>query len=109
MKNEDIKTNRKLGWFRWNDDTMIIKKDFFEDYMKATCRNTIDVKSVHVNEQKKACTVVFSNGTHETVKCSEKDNFDPYVGIALCIAQRIFGSKTKFHKIVNNAISNKRR
>ena len=36
------------------------------------------------------------------------DEFDPYVGVALALAYTVFGSKTQFHKFVNEASMVKR-
>ena len=76
------------------------------DYVRA---NYPLVRSITVNEQKKIVTVVFQGGDVRMQKCSAKDEFDPYIGVALCVAQHTFGSKTKFKKQVNKLIGGKKR
>ena len=56
------------------------------------------VKSVTVNESKKVVTVAFKSGVIRMAKCSEKDEFDPEIGFALCLAYLFYGSKTRFKK-----------
>lgn len=41
-------------------------------------------------------TVVFEDGTHETVRCAGGDAYDANVGAALCVAYKAFGSRTAF-------------
>lgn len=57
-----------------------------------------DFKSITVNEKKRIVTVVFADGDVRMSKCSKSDHFDVSVGVALCVAQHLFGSKTNFHK-----------
>ena len=45
-------------------------------------------------------TVVFGDGTHETVKCVGGDDYDVNVGAALCVAYKAFGSRTAFRNEV---------
>ena len=67
------------------------------DYVRA---NYPLIRSITVNEKEKIVTVVFQGGDVRMQKCSAKDEFDPYIGVALCVAQHTFGSKTKFKKQV---------
>ena len=57
--------------------------------------------SITINEAERVVTVVFPNGKKAMSRCSKDDKFDPYVGVALCIAAEQFGSKTKFKKYVD--------
>ena len=60
------------------------------------------IRNILVNEEKRLVTVVFSDdGSHEIIKCAKEDHFDVKVGVALAIAQHIYGSKTSFHKDVD--------
>ena len=59
------------------------------------------IRSITVNEKKKVTTVVFKDGDVQMSKCSEHDQFDKNVGVALCIAAHLSGSKTKFKEFVN--------
>ena len=45
-------------------------------------------------------TVVFKDGTRETVKCADGDDYDVNVGAALCVAYKAFGSRTAFRNEV---------
>lgn len=64
-------------------------------------------KSVTVNEAKRKITVVYGKGDYQIATCSENDTFDPAIGIALAMAYKAFGSKTKFHKFVKSLTDKK--
>lgn len=59
------------------------------------------IKSIQIFEEKKIVTVVFADNKIKVVRCAEGDNFDPNIGVALAIAEHLYGSKTKFRKFVN--------
>nr|DAW66829.1 MAG TPA: hypothetical protein [Caudoviricetes sp.] len=65
---------------------------------KAIGKHSNDFKSITVNEKKRIVTVVFADGDVRMSKCNKSDQFDVAVGVALCVAQHLFGSKTNFHK-----------
>lgn len=58
------------------------------------------IKSITFNKKKGITTVVFNDGDVQMSKCSDKDVFDEAVGVALCIATHLAGSKTKFKKFI---------
>ena len=58
------------------------------------------IKSVTVNEKKRATTVVFKDGDVQIARCSKNDEYDKTVGIAICIAAHLAGSKEKLKKFV---------
>jgi hypothetical protein len=62
------------------------------------------IQKIQINEKKKIVTVVFEDDDVKMIKCSDKDEFDPSIGVALCIAAHVFNSKTKFKKFVNSQI-----
>ena len=64
-------------------------------------------KSVTVNKAKRKVTVVYGKGDYQIATCSENDTFDPAIGIALAMAYKAFGSKTKFHKFVKSLTDKK--
>ena len=64
----------------------------------------LEIRNVLANKDKRLITVVFEDGKHEIIKCAEQDDFDIYVGVALAIAQRYFGSKNQFHKATNKRL-----
>ena len=72
-------------------------------YTKSKGENMI--KKIQVNEKEKIVTVVFNDSCDVKMsKWSEKDEFDPSIGVALCIAAHMFKSKRKFKKFVSEQI-----
>ena len=69
---------------------------------KEELKQFVLIRNILANEEKRLVTVVFKDGTHEIIKCSKEDHFDVNIGVALAIAQHIYGSKNKFHKVVVN-------
>lgn len=55
---------------------------------------------------KEKVIVVFEDNTKVIKAPMAGDQFDLNVGVALCIAERMFGSKSKFHKFVKRNIKN---
>lgn len=45
----------------------------------------------------KTTVVYFTDGTKETVVCSDEDNFDVEQGITMCVLKRMFGDTYKKH------------
>lgn len=63
------------------------------------------IKNVFFNEVKKTTTVVFLDHTSVIVKCTDNDHFDPEMGLAMAIARRCFGSRTKLKKAVDKWVA----
>lgn len=61
------------------------------------------IKTIYYNEKKGTTIVVFKDGTKIIKHTIEDDNFDLNVGVALCLAEYIFGSKNQFHKKIKEA------
>lgn len=59
-----------------------------------------EIASILVNEGKRVITVTFADGDVKMSKCSEKDEFDVKVGVALCVLYHMFGSNTKASKVI---------
>ena len=59
------------------------------------------IKNVFFNEVKKTTTVVFLDHTSVIVKCTDNDHFDPEMGLAMALARKCFGSRTKLKKAVD--------
>jgi len=57
--------------------------------------------SITINEKERIVTVVFEDGTVRMSRCSKEDHFDPVIGVAMCIAARKLGSRTKLKKFVS--------
>ena len=58
-----------------------------------------------INEDKKIVTVKKPDGSVIQVKCDKRDEFDPYVGVALAMAYKEFGSKAAFRKYVDTNVT----
>ena len=63
----------------------------------------MNIKKIMYNTVKGITTVIFDDGTHVMTKCSS-ETFDPEVGLAMCIAKKHYGSRTRFKKIVTAAM-----
>lgn len=91
-----------------NSTTFIVNQLYFK---KLSSSASIEVmnpfKSVTINEAKRKVTVVYGKNDYQIATCSENDTFDPAVGIALAMAYKAFGSKTKFHKFVKSLTDKK--
>ena len=62
---------------------------------------TNNIESIQYNEKKRITTVVFGDGDVQMAKLGKDDEYDPCIGVAICIAAHQFGSKTSFKKYVN--------
>lgn len=63
------------------------------------------LENIWINEKKKVVTVKKPDGSVIKVKCDKRDEFDPYVGTALALAYKEFGSKSKFRKYVDEIVA----
>lgn len=66
--------------------------------------NSTAIKNIYVNESKKCVAVKFEDEDVKVIHCSENDSFDVYVGVALAIAKKAFGSSEKFHNKVDRIL-----
>lgn len=67
---------------------------YYESYVNKYVRNMFDeIKDYKVYD--KTTIVFFSDGTKETVICSDEDNFDVEQGITMCVIKRMLGDKYK--------------
>lgn len=57
---------------------------------------------------KHVVTVVFEDGSHILKECLPEDKYDLNVGVALCIADKLLGSVTQFHKEVKRKLAVKK-
>lgn len=60
------------------------------------------IKSVYPNEEKKLVVVKWCDNSVTKVTCGEDDSFDIYVGVAIAVCKKFFGSNTQFRKTVDN-------
>lgn len=63
------------------------------------------LENIWINDKKKVVTVKKPDGSVIKVKCDKRDEFDPYVGTALALAYKEFGSKSKFRKYVDEIVA----
>ncbi len=63
-----------------------------------------NVFSVEVNEAKRTIFVKLGNGLKAVVRCHPEDEFDIELGTALAICRAVYGSKSKFRKLINQNI-----
>lgn len=89
LEDLDMKGGIFCGGFGFSDE---------EDIEQETPES--EIASILVNEGKRVVTVTFTNGDVRMSKCSEKDEFDVKVGVALCILYHMFGSNTKASKVI---------
>lgn len=61
------------------------------------------IKKVYINEKKRAVTVIWNDGTVKVSYCHPKDEFDASIGIAMCIAQKTFGSRNALRRVAEYA------
>lgn len=57
---------------------------------------------------KHVVTVVFEDGSHILKECLPEDKYDLNVGVALCLADKLLGSVTQFHKEVKRKLAVKK-
>lgn len=57
---------------------------------------------------KHVVTVVFEDGSHILKECLPEDKYDLNVGVALCLADKLMGSVTQFHKEVKRKLAVKK-
>lgn len=69
-------------------------------------KEAADIKAIYYNDTpgKETVVVIWNDGVKVIKKLAEGDNFDLNVGVALCIADRLYGSKTAFHKMVKTKL-----
>lgn len=61
-----------------------------------------DIKKVHFSGDR--TIVIFRDGSKVMCRCRDMDEFDPEVGFAMCMMKRLFGSRTKFKKFMENIL-----
>ena len=118
------KTLRKMGIFLTE-----IHQDSYNDYAEITCRvNPIDwyisldekdtnkywgipamKKDVKPHPKKvifsgPATTILWTDGTKTTVRCSSEDVWEDEVGIAMCYLKKMLGNKGNYNNIFREAM-----
>lgn len=75
--------------------------DLLDDEVTVKEALTDFVSKITINPDKKIVSVTYDDHDTTIVKTHEEDDFDPYIGVALGMAYKIFGSKTAFRKWVD--------
>ena len=112
------KTLRKMGIFLTE-----IHQDSYNDYAEITCKvNPIDwyisLDGKDTNKCRKdnrphpkkvifsgpATTILWTDGTKTTVRCSSEDVWEDEVGIAMCYLKKMLGNKGNYNNIFREAM-----
>ena len=75
-----------------------------EKYVSPTVRHI----SEGMRGDKHVVCVVFDDGSHVIKECLPEDTYDLNIGVALCLAEKLIGSTTQFHKLVKNKLAQKK-
>ena len=62
-----------------------------------------EVKQLIFREESKTTVVLWKDGTKTIVKSAENEDFIPEVGFAEALAKKIYGSRSAFLRVVENA------
>lgn len=65
---------------------------------------SILVKNITFNTVKGTTTVVFDDNTKVMTTTSEGEEFNPEIGLAMCIAKKLYGSRANFKRVVKLAM-----
>lgn len=102
---EDKKNFKRFKEMMYDPKTFYLGQLIWRDDKKEN--KMLDIKKIYVNEAKRTVAVRFSDDIVCKSKCSEDDEFDVYVGVALCVVQHQIGSKTAFKKFVDKKLKKK--
>lgn len=58
------------------------------------------IKAIFVNKEKRLVVVRWKDNTTTKVYCQPGDDFSVDIGVALAYCYKVFGSKTKFRKAI---------
>jgi len=83
----------------------IIKNPFFPFIpVVESQKKSVDIRQIYVNRKKLTTTVLWADGDHTTVKLNQDPKeykpFDVYYAVCAALAKRVYGSNTKFKKII---------
>jgi hypothetical protein len=77
-----------------------VKRAMSSDYLK-------NFKPIHIIYNNPATICYFADGDKIVVKCSEGERYVPEYGVMACVVKKIYGSRAKFLKTVNNGHNQK--
>lgn len=86
-------------WSSRKPVTMIVD-EIFADRITLVRKNMPTIKQIIINPP--ATIIIWKDGT-KTV-CKSNEEYDPEVGVAMCITKKYFGSRNQFTKAVKGAM-----
>lgn len=73
-------------------------RDFTGEWVRIIPR----IKSILFNEKKKVTTVIWNDDTKTMAKCTDDDDYDEEIGVAICIAKKYYGNnQNQMRKEIN--------
>lgn len=85
-------------------ETKQTKKKLKDDFLPKGDVPSILVKNITYNTVKGTTTVVFDDNTKVMVTTSAGEEFNPEIGLAMCIAKKLYGSRANFKRVVKLAM-----
>ena len=85
-------------------ETKQTKKKPKDDFLPKGDVPSILVKNITYNTVKGTTTVVFDDNTKVMTTTTEGEEFNPEIGLAMCIAKKLYGSRTNFKRVVKLAM-----
>ncbi len=82
-------------------DKGISSIDYSKEYDLVEKGNPSGVKLIYFNTKTNELCIKWNDDTITSAKCSDKDEFDVYIGFALAYTKKMFGSNTKMRKFVD--------
>ena len=72
---------------------------------KSSCSKSFtvpEIKTIGYSNKpgKGTVKVTFTDGTYTESHCAPSDTFDLRIGVALCICEKLFGSRSQFYKAI---------
>ena len=85
-------------------ETKQTKRKSKDDFLPKGKVPSILVKNITYNTVKGTTTVVFDDNTKVMVTTSAGEEFNPEIGLAMCIAKKLYGSRANFKRVVKLAM-----
>jgi hypothetical protein len=80
------------------------KRKSKDDFLPKGEAPSILVKNITYNTVKGTTTVVFDDNTKVMTTTTEGEEFNPEIGLAMCIAKKLYGSRANFKRVVKLAM-----
>lgn len=85
-------------------ETKQTKRKSKDDFLPKGDVPSILVKNITYNTVKGTTTVVFDDNTKVMTTTTEGEEFNPEIGLAMCIAKKLYGSRANFKRVVKLAM-----